>query len=182
MALLIRSFLFLLLFLGGTAQAEENLQLFEQDIKAGLLYNFLKYTEWPPESLAGTASQIVVCIFDGDPFEPYLKPMGGRTVNQREINIRIVHNTAETSGCHLLFAGADDKERWSELWPFLAGKSVLTVSDGADFAESGGMIEFGEKDHHISVTLNMDAVTAAKLRVQDRLLKLVTVVHPGEKR
>jgi len=167
-----------LLILPVVARATENLQLHEQEIKAGLLYNFLKYTDWPSASMNGSSS-ITVCIFGHDPFEGYLQPMAGRTVNQRQISIRTIHSIENISTCHLLFINADERDEWPQLRDSLKGKTVLTVSDFDGFADAGGMIEFGKKGAHISVSLNMDAVTAARLHVQDRLLRLVTVVHSG---
>lgn len=167
-------FLFLLAGIPG-AYAGDGLELHEQEIKAGLLYNFLKYTEWPPAK-AGSGS-IVTCVFGDDPFNGYLQPMAGRTVNQREIIIRNIHEIHDADGCHLLFVNAVEKDRWPQLLKALAGKSVLTVSDFPGFADSGGMIEFGHKDSHISAELNLSAMNGAQLLVQNRLLKLVTPVH-----
>ena len=172
--------LFFLLAWGSPAQAfaDAGLRLQEQEIKAGLLYNFLKYVEWPSNS--ASAQTTTVCVFGDDPFNGYLQPMAGRTVNQRQIAIRNVHDVADAGTCQLLFVNADEKARWPQLVKSLSGKGVLTVADFDDFAASGGMIEFGLKDGHINVRLNLDAVIAAGLHVEDRLLKLVTVVHPGE--
>lgn len=152
----------------------ENLELQEQEIKAGLLYNFLKYTEWPV-----IPSSMTVCIYGEDPFSGYLQPIAGRSVNQHDISLRTVHTVDGTGTCQLLFVNSDEREHWPELRKFLADKPVLTVSDFDTFAGSGGMIEFGRKNDHISVALNIDAITAAHLRVGERLLKLVTVVHPS---
>ncbi len=151
----------------------------EQEIKAGLLYNFLKYVEWPSGDVSSPAA-MTVCLFGSDPFDGYLQPMAGRTVNQRPIAIRSIRDVNEAGACQLVFVNAGEKTRWPQLLEFLAGKGVLTVGDFPEFARSGGMIEFGHKDDRISVALNMDSVAAARLRVQDRLLKLVTVVHSGE--
>lgn len=179
MAVLIpkRSLVATLLLLSGfwaQAFAEENLQLQEAEIKAGLLYNFLKYTQWPV-----TSPSVVVCVYGEDPFGGYLQPIAGRSVNQHEIALHTVHTVDEMAACHLLFVNAAEKAHWPEVRKFLVGKSVLTVSDFEDFAQTGGMIEFGRKNDHISVDLNIDAVTAAHLSVGERLLKLVTVLHPS---
>lgn len=159
--------------------ADDSLKLHEQEIKAGLLYNFLKYTEWPT---AEAASKIAVCIFGDDPMESYLKPMAGRTVNRHEISVRKINTAAAAGSCHLLFIAGGDKEGWPELQKALAGKNILTVSDAKGFSDSGGMIEFGRKDNRIHVLLNLNALTAAGIRVHDRLLKLVTVVHAENSR
>ncbi len=164
------------ILLAPHAYAQDMLVLHEQEIRAGLIYNFLKYTEWPPDRLAKDAS-MTVCIFGSDPFDGYLKPMAGRTVNQRSIAIRQVKKMEDTQSCHLLYVNAKVKEQWQELRSFLSGKSVLTVSDFKDFSKQGGMIEFGRKDNHIDALLNIDTIAASQLRVQDRLLRLVSVVH-----
>jgi hypothetical protein len=151
----------------------DDLQLYEQQIKAGLLYNFLKYTQWPEKK-----TLVTVCVFGDDPFEGYLKPMVGRSVNQREITLRFIHTIEEVDTCDLLYINAKERKQWPTLQKSLVEKSVLTVSDFDGFAASGGMIEFGKKEEHVDASLNIDAITAAHLQVQDRLLKLVTVVHP----
>lgn len=176
MAFLIRKFRFLLILLLACTRSAtaETLQLQEQEIKAGLLYNFLKYTDWPKERFASPF--ITVCLFGGDALDGYLQPMAGRSVNQREIAVRSVLVMDEILPCHLLFVRGSEKKRWAELQPSLAGKSILTVSDFTGFASSGGMIEFGRKNDRISVELNLEAVKGAGLQVQNRMLKLVTVM------
>ena len=165
-----------LAILSSSVHAADNLRLHEQQIKAGLLYNFLKYTEWPASSFVQPGS-ITVCVFGDDPFYGSLKPMEGRTVNQREIAVRQVRVVRETEGCHLLFINAAEKKLWPALREFLSGKSVFTVSDAEGFTASGGMIELGRSGDHIGASLNIDAAAAVGLRVQDRLLNLVTVVR-----
>jgi hypothetical protein len=76
-----------------------------------------------------------------------------------------------------LYVHEDQKSNWPHLEKALAGKDVLTVSDFDGFAESGGMIEFTRNDNRIGVKINVDAVTAAHLAVQSRLLRLASTVH-----
>lgn len=156
------------------AYGGENVRLIEQEIKAGLLYNFLKYTQWPPEH---ASRNIVVCLLGGDPFDGHLQPMAGRTVNQHGIEIRHLESMQEIGACSMLYIHADEKPHWPELQRVLAGKDVLTVSEFDGFAEAGGMIEFTRKDSRIGVKINVDAVTAAHLAVESRLLRLATTVH-----
>jgi hypothetical protein len=158
------------------AQAAD-VQLVEQQIKAGLLYNFLKYTQWPPERAQRAGAAIRVCLFGGDPFDGHLQPMAGRTVNEHVIEVRNVRTVTDADDCSLLFVHADQKENWPELQKALAGKSVLTVSDFQGFALSGGMIEFTRTANRISVTINTEPISSANLQVEDRLLRLASVVH-----
>jgi hypothetical protein len=150
------------------------IQLQEQEIKAGLIYNFLKYTEGTGPA---AAQDIVVCLFDGDPFQEYLQPMKTRSVNQKKISLSILRAIHEGENCNILFVGNKDGKRWPEMQKFLEVRHILTVSDINGFSDSGGMIEFTHKDSHISVNLNMEALVKAGLRVQERMLRLVTVIH-----
>jgi len=162
----------------SSAYGDMDISLHEQEIKAGLLYNFLKYIDWPPDSTTANSSRVTICVFGDDPFNEYLKPMEGRSVNQQGIALVTVHTIHEVSKCRLLFVNSSQKEQWPQIIKYTTGKNILTVSDFENFADSGGMIEFGRKDEHISVYLNMGAVTTAHMHVQERLLKLVTIVHP----
>lgn len=170
-------FIMILVFLfPAISGAKESIQLYEQEIKAGLLYNFLKYTNWPQTSM-GQDNKINLCIYGDDPFEGYLKPMQGRSVNQRIIKISNIHSFSDVANCQMLFVNENSKAEWPELHNSLSGKSILTVSDINNFTKEGGMIEFAHQDSHIEVNFNENEAKNAKLSVQDRLLNLVTIVR-----
>src|SRR5690242_6977255 len=101
MGILIRHSLLLLSFavtllpiFSASSQAEEHnrLQLQEQTIKAGLVYNFLKYTTWPE----GAGGNLRVCFFGGEPLNGNLSSLEGRTAQQSTINIVRVGGIQET--------------------------------------------------------------------------------------
>jgi hypothetical protein len=161
-----------LVLFAAPARAQGDVALVEQDIKAGLLYNFLRYTEWPTTQ-DGAA---VVCIFGPDPFAGRLAPMAQRTVNQRPIELRRVRAVSQAGACTLVFVNADERDNWPGLRAQLARSHVLTVSDYDGFAASGGMIEFTRNGRRIGVIINTGAVSAADLVIQDRLLRLAHTV------
>jgi hypothetical protein len=159
------------------AAAQDGLQLVEQEIKAGLLYNFLRYTEWPQDHPIHTELINTVCVLGDDPFSGRLAPMAGRTVNQSVIEVRTVAGAADVADCSLIFIDAGEQARWMELRGAIMGESILTVSDFTGFAASGGMIEFVRVDNRIGIEVNTGAVAAAHLMVQDRILNLASVIH-----
>ena len=163
--------------LAAPAQAQQNVRLIEQDIKAGLFYNFLRYTQWPAASATQAArpgDAAVVCLYGGDPFSGRLAPMAGRTVNQRVIQVRTIRAMNEIAPCQMLFINASERERWPQVRAYLANRDVLTVSDFDGFASAGGMIEFTRVSDRIGVRINTGAVQSANLVVQDRLLRLAS--------
>lgn len=155
--------------------SSQGLVLHEGEIKAGLLYNFLKYTDFPD----GSGASINVCLY-GDPFDGYVNHMSSLTVHEKPISVREVSSSAEALGCQLLFVSSGARGVWPQLATALRGKAVLTVSDFDGFAQSGGMIEFTRNGDHIGALLNIDAVNAAHLHVWSRMLRLAQVVHGGK--
>jgi hypothetical protein len=164
----------LALFTAPAVAAQEGLRLAEQDIKAGLIYNFLRYTQWPQ---ARSGQPLVVCVYGGDPFNGRLQPMSGRTVNQRPIEVRGASADRDLDACALVVINANAREEWPRLRTYLSRRSILTVSDYEGFARSGGMLEFARVSNRISVRVNVGAAEAANLSVGDRLLRLASVVR-----
>jgi hypothetical protein len=103
--------------------------------------------------------------------------MAGRTVNQRRIQLFEVGADQNLDACSLLFINAQARADWPRLRDELARRSILTVSDYEGFARSGGMLEFTRVNNRIGVRVNTGAAEAANLSVQDRLLRLASVVR-----
>jgi hypothetical protein len=153
--------------------AQEGVRLAEQDIKAGLIYNFLRYTQWPQTR---SGQPLVVCVYGGDPFSGRLQPMAGRTVNQRPIEVRGASADRELDACALVFVNATARDEWPRLRTYLSRRNILTVSDYEGFARAGGMLEFTRVANRIGVRVNVGAAEAANLSIGDRLLRLASVV------
>lgn len=146
------------------------LQLNEQTIKAGLVYNFLKYTTWP--QTGGAGNQIMICIFGHDPSGSYLHALQGQTVQQSVIKLVRKDRAADTADCNMVFVDSSQKSSLSSLLNFLGDKHVLTVSDMNQFARLGGMVELAMEDSRVALYVNEGAISKAGLSVQGRLLKL----------
>ncbi len=162
----------------ASARAEKSeAYLYEQKIKAGIIYNFLKYTNWPANSLQRTSDTLNVCLFGGDPFDGYLYPLDGKTAQQHTISITQVQNVEETEKCGLVFVHRNAEDSLPRLLEFLKGKPVLTVSDIHQFALQGGMIEMVREDERVSLYVNKDEADAAGIQIAGNILKLAKRVN-----
>jgi hypothetical protein len=165
----------------GTAQAQgmsaPPLELYEEKIKAGLVYNFLKYTVWPAEALSGSNGRLRVCLLGDDSSDGYLYPLEGRTAQQYVIVITRIGSVSDAANCSLVFVHRSQEGALPRLFQFLKGKHVLTVSDIGRFAEQGGMVELGKDNDKISLLINKRALDSSGLSIQSRLLKLARMVQ-----
>lgn len=155
---------------------EKTLQLYEHKIKAGLVYNLLKYTTWSKESPAQTSGKLQICLFGEDPFDGYLSPLKGRTAQQALISITHINKVENTTGCSVVIIHRDQEKNLSALLQFLQNKNVLTISDIAQFAQRGGMVEMSKEDEKINLYINKNAVNHAGLNIQEPMLKLAKIV------
>jgi hypothetical protein len=173
-SLLALSFLIAISFPLLSAHAEQKLQLYEQKIKAGLVYNFLKYTDWPEGDKA--EGRLRICLYGEDPFDGYLTPLQGRTAQQAVIDIAIIKRISEADNCNMVVIGQSRADDIPALLGFLKGKHVLTVSDISRFARQGGMVELTKEGSKIGLYINKDAVSRAGLDIQNQMLKLAKLV------
>jgi len=63
----------LLLRAGGLADAQEDSQPTEYQIKAAFIFNFAKFVEWPAAAFPKTSSPIVVGVLGENPFHDTLE-------------------------------------------------------------------------------------------------------------
>ena len=154
------------------AEPENRLQLYEETIKTGLVYNFLKYTTWPDDD----KGRLRACLFGGDPLKGNLQLLNGKTAQQSVIEISRINSVDETARCNLVFVNRNSQGFLPEILSFLKGKHVLTISDIEGFARQGGMVEMTMEDQHVILYINMQSVAHAGLNIQDRLQKLAKMV------
>jgi hypothetical protein len=159
------------LFLTFSVEAQA-VKLEEQKIKAGLIYNFLKYTYWPADSDSARNLRLRLCLYGKDSFQGTLNSLEGRTAQNYQINILHIDAIGDLSSCSLVFIPEGEKKNLASLLRAVEGLPVLTVSDIGNFSKNGGIVEFATVDQRIKIFLNRPQMKAARLRMEDRLLRL----------
>ena len=155
--------------------AQENLS--EYQVKAAYLFNFLKFVEWPKDAFADPLAPIVVGVVGEDPFGNALPQVViGKTVQGRDLVIRIYRAGEDLRGAHILFISSSERKRIPAILSSLRGSCVLTVADTTGFLEAGGMIQFLNENERVRFAINVDATGQAKLKVSSKLLSLAKVM------
>jgi hypothetical protein len=161
------------------AMAGNKLQLNAQTIKAGLVYNFLKYTTWAGRALPQEKERLKVCLFGNSPASSYLFPLEGKTAQQYVIALEQKSSISSTVDCNAIFIDAGEKDDLPDLLEFLKGKNILTLSDMSQFSSLGGMVELATVDRKVVLYINKKALDKAGLSIQSRLLNLGKMVSGG---
>ena len=147
----------------------------EYEIKAACLYNFAKLIDWPDKAFADSTAPFSIGVLGRDPFGVALeRAVEERNIDGREVAIR---RSSGHSSCQMLYISASEKKNLQRVLEHLQGSHVVTVSDLEGFVEQGGMIGFYIEDNSIRFAVNVDAADRAGVEVDQRLLKLATVVR-----
>ena len=150
----------------------------EYMIKAGFLYNFAKFVEWPKEVFENTTAPLIIGIYGKDLFgSSFEQTINTKTVQGRGLLIKRFKTLDELTVCHILFINPSEKEHFSEIMNKLMGSHVLTVSETERFAERGGIINFIKDGNNVRFEINLDAAEKNGLKISSRLLKLAKIIR-----
>jgi len=143
-------------------------QASKEQIKAALVFNFMKFTEWPAEP---ASAPLVLCLANADRrTEAAFGQVNGRTIESRAIQVRALPGP-DAGACHLVYihdgSARDVLDRISSSNP-----KVMTVGDQDDFTEAGGAIGLVEQNGRVQFKVNMDMLRKGNYKVSSQLLKL----------
>jgi len=148
----------------------------EYELKAGFLYNFAKYVEWPAASFEKADSPIRIGVVGADPFGAVLdRTLKDRTAQERKFEIVRFTEPEDLQSCHILFIPRTEKRR-DDITRKIEGWATLTVGESAGFAATGGIVNILIEKEKPRLEINPEAAELAKLKIQARLLKLATLV------
>jgi hypothetical protein len=149
-------------------------------IKAGFIYNFAKFVEWPSATFSQPDSPIVIGVLGIDPFGNVLD----RIVEDKKIGPRgfVVkrykwgRDLKDLKDCKILFVSASEKAHIDEILQSVKGLPILTVGETPGFAERGGVIRFTLEDNRVRFEVNVEAAHQADLNISSRLLTLAKII------
>jgi hypothetical protein len=143
-------------------------------LRAAFLYNFAKFTEWPPDSVP--TGPLTLCVLDDGAVEGALSELvGNSTINGRAVTISRGVRGARLRACHLLYVGEATAGRAAAILDELLGAPVLTVSNGDEFVRMGGIVGLFVEEGRMRFAINPDAAQRAGVRLSSRLLQLAKI-------
>ena len=144
----------------------------EYEVKAAMLLNFVRFTDWPEEAFASGESPFVIGVVGKDPFGAALdKAFSGKSVKGRSFLVKRLTPDQYLKSCHLLFIPATEKRRQRDLLDKLRGAPVLTVGETLDFRDHAGAVQFVLKDNSVGFNINLNAAKAGKLHISSNVLR-----------
>ncbi len=149
----------------------------EYPLKAAFIYNFAMFTEWPNDASDPSDALFVIGILGEDPFGTAMdRAVEGKKIKGRPVVIKRLNWGSSLRDCHILFVSSSEKSKLAELDHVVAGRSILTISEGPAFAKQGGIISFFLEENKIRFEINVEAAKRANLQLSSKLLSLAKIV------
>jgi hypothetical protein len=148
----------------------------ELRIKVAFLFNFAKFTAWPPKEPSPESSRnFCVGVFgDESLLETLRKLVAGRTVRGLPVVAVDVQKPNDLRACDLVFISAAERHHVPACLRALAGSPVLTVSDTGEFLSQGGMVELFLEGSRMRFSINRKAIESNGLRMSAELQDLAS--------
>lgn len=149
----------------------------ERLVKAGLVYNIAKLTEWPSDAFPSADAPFTVCLMSGTRLddEAFLA-IQNKLVHGRTLQVKHGIKLSDLHTCQVVFLNEEDRALQSAVIVALRARPVLTVSEIDDFADTGGMVALYLEDERVQFSINAEAAVQARLQINSQLLRMARIV------
>lgn len=162
---------FLSVMVIGSVSAQERPP---HEIHSAMLYNFIKYVQWPNEGEAGEF--VVGVIGDENVFNTLKQWYDGKPKGSKKYVIKKLASAAEAGDCQVVYVGKSKNKDFENIKTSITGKSVLTITDGNGMGQKGSCINFKVIDGKLKFELNQGVVTGANLKVSSQLSSMAILI------
>ena len=144
------------------------------ELHAAMLYNFIKYIQWPDEGAGGEF--VVGVIGEDDVFETLKSWYDGKPKGSKKYVIKKLSSANEAGSCHVVYIGKSKSREFDSVKGTVDGKSILTITDSNGLGEKGSCINFKIVDGKLKFELNQGVVSSSNLKVSGQLSSMAILI------
>jgi hypothetical protein len=144
------------------------------EIHAAMVYNFIKYVQWPDEAEAGEF--VVGVIGDDNVFNTLKQWYDGKPKGSKKYVVKKLAASADANSCHVVYLGKSKSREFDNIKTSTTGKSILTVTDGNGLGQRGSCINFKVIDGKLKFELNQTTVSGSNLKVSSQLSSMAILI------
>ncbi|RUA32816.1 MAG: YfiR family protein [Bacteroidetes bacterium] len=140
------------------------------EIHSMLIFNFIKYIEWPDETKSG---DFVIAVYgDDDVYNQLSKLYGQRQVKGQNAEIVNVSDVAELNNAHLIYLASSKSKDFETILEKYDTKPTLIITDKSGLGKKGSSINFREVGGKLKFEINQATFTDSKLKVSSQLVNM----------
>lgn len=160
--------------------SKDDASTLEYQLKAGFLFNFAKFVQWPSTNAAATNDFRIGILDDGSVYPVISAALANKAVNARTVSVERLTRLRDVQHLDLLFVTRSQEGKIPALLRQVGKAPVLTVGETQDFAADGGCLNFIRQGQHVRFEVNLQAAERSGLKVSSKLASMAKVVHPAK--
>ncbi len=156
--------------------AAQGAAISEYEVKAAILFNIAKYTEFPAATLP-PGNPVTIGVLGEDPFGSCLdRILRGRTINDHYLVVKRASKISDLRDANLVFVSCSERERLAQCCSLLESWGILTVAD-CEQAEPFAAVTLAVEEGKVVYRANLDAAERSHVHVSSKFLHLAREVR-----
>lgn len=144
------------------------------EVYSMMVYNFIKYVQWPDHAESGEF--VIGVVGNADLFTTLNTWYGGKPRGGKTYVIKKFNSAAEVANCHVVFIDKSKSGEFEAVNNKVKGKGTLVITDKAGLGEKGSGINFKSVDNKLKFELNQRAMEASNLKVSGALSSMAILI------
>ncbi|MDX1627597.1 MAG: YfiR family protein [Fulvivirga sp.] len=144
------------------------------ELHSMMIYNFLKYIQWPGELNSGDF--VIGVIGDDDVYNTLNTWYGNKTRGDKKLIVKKFNSVGDISKCQLLYVGTSSSGKFDEIKEKTQAFSTLTVTNKNGMGQKGSCINFRVVNNRLKFELNEAAIDQNNLKVSSQLKSMAILI------
>jgi hypothetical protein len=146
----------------------------KHELHSMMIYNFLKYIQWPESANSG---QFVIGVMGDDDVYNTLKAWyGDKERMGKLLLVKKLSSASEAKDCQLVYIGSAASNSFESIHQVVSNNPTLIITDKNGLGAKGSGINFKIVNNRLKFELNENALNASQLKVSSQLAAMAIVI------
>lgn len=160
------------MIMGSVAFAQEQRPMHE--VYSMMVFNFVKYVQWPTND--NSKEFVIGVVGNNDIYNTLNTWYAGKLKGNKTYVIKKFANASEITDCQVLFIDRSKSGEFDAVNAKVKGKGTLVVTDRNGLGAKGSCINFKTVDEKLRFELNQQAIEASNLKVSGSLTSMAILI------
>lgn len=140
------------------------------EIHSMLIFNFIKYIEWPDDTKAG---DFTIAVYGDDGVYDQLSNLyAQRKIKGQTASIQKVEDVAGLNNAHIIYLSSSKSKEFDDILAKYDTKPTVIITDKMGLGKKGSSINFKEVGGKLKFEINKATFEDSDLKVSSQLLKM----------
>jgi hypothetical protein len=137
------------------------------EIHSMLMFNFIKYVEWPADAKSGNF--VIAVIGDENVASTIQNFYTNRTVKGQSVKVISGDDVSAINDAHVLYLSSNKSREFEVVKEKFDGKSTLLITDKNGLGKKGSCINFQEVNGKLKFEINQESIKGNNLKISNQL-------------